>query len=228
MEQVVETRPTRRRRSVALMGAGIAGAVVTASVVIYQASYAAFSTTTQNDGNSFTAGQLALTDNDSNSALFTASALVPGSTSTSCITVSYAGSARPSAPIELYVKSSDSTDTPGSGGASIAPYLDWSVETADGSGVTGSGSACTSLTGTTIFGNPSGSVTSSGNMLSDFLTTYHAYDASGSTSLSSGWRPLANVSSTKVFRFTYTLASDAPSTVMGSAATLKITWEAQS
>ncbi len=170
---------------------------------------------------------LALTDNDSNSAMFSAAGLVPGSSGSSCITVSWSGTVAPSAPVQVYVAPGDATDVPAGGGTGVTPNLNWSVETATGSGIFGSGSSCTSLSGTTIFGNPADTTITSGRMLSDFVAK-NAYSPGETTSVSSGWTPTANVTSTRVFRFNYKLASDAPNSAMGASATVRITWEARS
>ncbi len=204
----------------------VALALVISSLLIYRASYAAFSTTTENHGNTFSAGALGLSDNDSNTAIFNATNLVPGSSGSSCITVTYTGTIAPSAPVQLYVAPGDSVDTPGSGGGGGEPAIDWSVETAAGSGIFGAGAGCTGLTGTTIFGNTAVTTVTAGDMLSDFVAR-NAYSTTGTTSVSSGWTP-GTGTSTIVFRFNYKMASDAPNTAMGASATVKITWEARS
>jgi hypothetical protein len=196
-----------------------------ASFVVYQASSAAFITTTENHGNSFSTGALALTDNDSDGAMFSISNMIPGSSGSSCITVTYTGTVNPSAPVQLYVASGDATDTPGSGGGGTTSSLNWSVETATGSGIFGSGASCTGLSGTTIFGNTADTAITAGRMLSDFITK-NTYSSGGATSVSSAWTP--STGNTKVFRFNYKLATDAPNTAMGATVSLKITWEAHS
>ena len=56
-----------------------------------QGTFAAFSATTENTGNTFTAGTVALTDNDANAAMFTMTGARPGAPKESCIQVSYDG-----------------------------------------------------------------------------------------------------------------------------------------
>jgi hypothetical protein len=187
----------------------------------------AFTATTVSTGNSFSAGSVALTDNDTSTALFTTAALKPGDSGTACITVSYSGSLSPSAPVQLYVAPGDASDVPGSGGGTVAPSLDFSVETATGSGIFGTGAPCTGLAGATVFGDPAGTATSAGNMLSD-LVARNAYSVGGTTSVSSAWTPVGGSTTTKVFRFHYALASDTPNTAQGAVATVKLTWEARS
>jgi hypothetical protein len=62
-------------------------AVVASGALIATASYAAFSASTDNAGNSWRTGAVALTDNDQGTALFDEDDLVPGSTGSNCITV---------------------------------------------------------------------------------------------------------------------------------------------
>lgn len=78
--------PSRRART---LGTVIATpiAIVAAAALVWQSSYAAFSGTTRNSGNSWSTGSVALTDDDSGSARFQATGMVPGATDTKCIAV---------------------------------------------------------------------------------------------------------------------------------------------
>ena len=78
--------PSRRARKI---GTVIATpiAIVAAAALVWQSSYAAFSGTTRNSGNNWSTGSVALTDDDSGSARFQASEMVPGATETKCIAV---------------------------------------------------------------------------------------------------------------------------------------------
>ncbi|MCW2539141.1 MAG: hypothetical protein JWN95_866 [Frankiales bacterium] len=221
-------RPRASRRTGRLLfAAGVPLGLLGAGALVWQASYAAFSSTTVNPGNTFTAGSVVLTDNDSGTAVFTTAALKPGDSGSSCITVTYSGSLTPSAPVQLYVASGDATDTPGSGGGALSTALDFSVETATGSGIFGSGAPCTALSGTAIFGSAANTTITAGAMLSDFVAK-NAYSSGGTTSVSSAWTPTGGSSTTKVFRFNYALATDAPNTAQGAVATVKLTWESRS
>jgi hypothetical protein len=79
-------QPTRRARKI---GAAIATpvAIVAAAAMVWQSSYAAFSGTTRNSGNSWSTGSVALTDDDAGSARFQAANLVPQQSETKCIAV---------------------------------------------------------------------------------------------------------------------------------------------
>jgi hypothetical protein len=76
---------SRNRRLIATLATPVA--VVAAGAMVWQASYAAFSGTTRNSGNSWSTGSVALTDDDAGSARFQATNLVPGSTDSRCIAV---------------------------------------------------------------------------------------------------------------------------------------------
>ncbi|MEM1334859.1 MAG: TasA family protein [Actinomycetota bacterium] len=84
------TRRDRRRSGAIIAGAATlsAGAV---SALVFTATNAAFSDTTDNGGNSFAAGTVVLSDDDSGTALFNVSGMVPGDTETECIEVEYEG-----------------------------------------------------------------------------------------------------------------------------------------
>jgi hypothetical protein len=78
--------PSRRARKI---GTVIATpiAILAAAAMVWQSSYAAFSGTTRNSGNSWSTGSVALTDDDSGTARFQATGMVPGATETKCIAV---------------------------------------------------------------------------------------------------------------------------------------------
>src|SRR5262245_48900012 len=83
--------------------ASIPIAVLASGAMVWHASYSAFSATTSNPTNNWAAGTVALTDDDSNTAMFTlasAGNLKPGSTGSKCIVVTSNGSL-PSA-VKLY------------------------------------------------------------------------------------------------------------------------------
>lgn len=62
-------------------------AVVAAAALIWQSSNAAFTGSTRNSGNNWSAGSVALTDDDAGSARFQVENLVPGDTDSKCIKV---------------------------------------------------------------------------------------------------------------------------------------------
>lgn len=79
-------KPSPRTR--ALLGFGAAPlAIIIAGGLVWQSSYAAFSSTTRNAGNSWSAGSVTLSDDDAGAAAFNVSGLIPGQTGTKCIVV---------------------------------------------------------------------------------------------------------------------------------------------
>ena len=101
-------------------------------------SEAAFTATTASSS-SFATGTVVLTDDDSGSALFTATGMTAGSSVTDCITVTYSGTIVP-APIRMYGSTTGTLDT----------YLDAIIEIGTG----GSFGDCTGFTPTsTLFTN---------------------------------------------------------------------------
>jgi len=85
MEHIVKN-PSRKSRRI---GAAIATpiAIVAAAALIWQSSYSAFTGTTRNSGNNWATGSVALSDDDSGSARFQATGMVPGDHDTKCIKV---------------------------------------------------------------------------------------------------------------------------------------------
>lgn len=96
--------------------------------------YSAFSTTTGNAANSYDAGTVVLSDNDSGSSLFTMSNLKPGDTLTKCIKVDYTGSL--TSTVKLYGTTTGSLDQ----------YLDVVVRRGSFPGAPPASNACTGFT----------------------------------------------------------------------------------
>lgn len=62
-------------------------AVIAASALVWQSSYAAFSGTTRNSGNDWSTGSVTLTDDDAGVSRFQVGSMVPGQTDTKCIKI---------------------------------------------------------------------------------------------------------------------------------------------
>ena len=141
-----ESASGRIRRATAAL---VAFAVLGAGWLIWDASQAAFTRSTANNGNSWTAGQVTL-NNDAATAMFTASGLVPGSTDSRCITVTYTGNV--AAGVKLYATNYTGT---------LGQYLNLTVEMGTG----GSFGSCTgfSPTGTVYTGTLDGFRTAATN-----------------------------------------------------------------
>jgi hypothetical protein len=180
--------------------------ILASAGMVWQSSYAAFSGTTQNGGNSWTAGTVKLTDAANGTAILNATALKPGSTGTACINLTYGGSL--AAATKLYVGPTDlTTSTP----SNLAQYLTLKVDEG-----TGSMANCSDFVATANDYNPTSSTAST-------LSTF----ASSATNFANGvgaWAPAAN-GATRNYRFTWTVQDD--NGAQGLNATVKFTWEAQ-
>jgi hypothetical protein len=149
------------------------------SVLVVTASRAAFSDTTDNAANSWAAGTVTITDDDSGSAMFSVTAMKPGQTVTNCIAVTYSGTLTP-ADVKLYGST---------GGTGLDAYLDTTVEIGTG----GSFGDCTGFTtSSTLFSGT----------LASFASTYTNW-ASGLAA----WSP-ASTPESRTFKFTMTLQDD--------------------
>ena len=180
----------------------LAGLVVSAGVV-WQASYSAFSATAANPTSNWASGTVALTDDDTNTAMFTASNLKPGATGTKCIAVTSAGSL-PST-VKLYGT-----------GAATTNALSSSINLTVTQGTGGGYGSCTGFT----------PLATGSSLFSGTLAGF----ASASTAFANGlgtWAPTGSGSETRTYQLTYTLDSAAPNTAQGGTAALGFTWEAQ-
>lgn len=178
-------------------GAPVAAFVVVGALVVV-GSRAAFSATTDNQSNSWSAGTVAISDDDSASAMFSVTGLKPGSSNQKCIAVTYTGSLTP-ADVKLYGTI---------GGSGLATYIDTVVDI--GTGGTFASCAGFSSTSTLYTGT-----------LANFGSTYTNW-ASGLAA----WSP-ASTPVTRVFRFTTTVQAGASNAAQGLNASGTFTWEAQ-
>jgi len=181
----------------------IPAALVASGVVVSTASYSAFSATTVNPTSNWTAGTVALSDDDNNTALFTATGLKPGSTGTNCITVTSTGSL--ASTVKLYGTNPATTNT-------LASNINLTIEQGTGGGF----GSCTGFT----------PATTSGTLYSGMVAAF----GSASTNFATGvgtWAPTGSASESKVYRVTYTVPTAAPNTIQGGTASLGLTWEAQ-
>jgi len=119
---LVAASPRRRRRRRLPRALVVTTAVVgLTSALTWQATAARFGGTTRNSGSTFSAGSVQLSDDDSGSAVFSASGLVPGDTGSQCVTVSYGGNVPAS--VRLYASASS---------GSLAGYLSFTVDQGTG------------------------------------------------------------------------------------------------
>lgn len=186
------------RRERILQAVAPIAAFLLVGVLVVGGSRAAFSATTDDTGNTFSAGTVTLTDDDTGSSMFTASNMKPGSTVTKCIVVTYGGSIVP-ADVKLYGTAA---------GTGLATYLTATVEIGTG----GSFSSCTGFTATSTLYS---------GTLAGFASSYTNW-ASGLAS----WSP-ASTPDSRTFRFTMALPAGTGNAAQGLTATATFTWEAQ-
>ncbi len=175
-------------------------------VLIIDQSRAAFTATTDNAGNAFSAGTIALT-NDAGSAMFSVTGMVPGDVATGCLTVTYTGSADPG-PVKIY--SNVYTESDGAAdGANLDDALTFKIDRVDD---------CTAK-------NVQASV-HAGIGLTAFGAAYNDY----SDGLSAQWDPAATSNESYLFTATFTPSGSTATdnTRIGDTVTgLTFTWETQ-
>jgi hypothetical protein len=168
-------------------------------------TWAALSGSTANPGNSFSAGTVALTDNDGGSTpMFTFTNQRPGVVDNSCIRVNYAGSL--SSTLKMYASVS----------GTLAPYV--TVTVTRGTDSSPAFDACTSFTPDAINYNGLGNGVLYSGPLSSFPTTYAAALADPAASWTSG--------TSASYRFSVQIVDD--NAAQGLSSTGTFTWEARS
>lgn len=197
------------RTASAQLVAGMA-ALVLVSLLVVRMSDAAFSATTVNPDNSWTAGTVALTDSQAGTAMFEATGMVPGGDPvTNCVEVTYSGSVATSA-TALYASWSDSDGGGATAGTPAAGLSDDLVVTVQ---MGEPGVACADL--------------GAGNSTEVHAGTLDSMDtdfASGSL----GWTPAGGSDTVRAFAFTVELPDTTPNDAQGDGATATFTWEARS
>lgn len=184
-------------RPLAVAGALLLG-LLGSGVMVWQGSAAVFSSTTANGSNSWTLGSVTLADDDTGSALFTATGLAPGATGSNCITVTYSGNVATA--VKLYASASADA-------SAAAQYLDLTIVEGTGGGF---GSCGAFVAGTTIYTGT----------LATFTSTKLAYGSGVGT-----WAPSS--AGSKVYKITYTLNAAVPSAKQSAVTTCTFQWKAQ-
>lgn len=195
-------RWSRTRRSVTTMLViGVAGLLAGAG------SYAVFTATTGNTGNSFASGTVAIQDNDSNTAMLALANAKPGDADTSCIRIEYTGSL--DSTVRLY----------GSVSGSLASYLTLTVTR--GTDSSPSFDSCANFTpdATDYIGAGNGVVYS--GPLSSFPASY----AAGIVDPTSGSPETWSQGEAHSYRFVVTLQDD--NAAQGLTGNASFTWEAR-
>ena len=181
-------------------GAAIPAAVLFSGALVWQSSYSAFSASTSNPTNNWTAGSVTIADDDSNTAMFNATNMKPGATGVKCIAVTANGSL--ASTVKLYATSYSTTNA-------LASSVNLKIE--EGTGATTS--SCAGFTGASTLFDAA---------LSSFGTTKTSF----ATGVSS-WAPTGAGSEVKSYRITYTLSGSTPDAAQGGTAAVGFTWESQ-
>lgn len=171
-------------------------------LLVVQATRAAFSDTTTNTTSSF--ATVDLVDDDSGSAMFSITNMVPGQTAAKCIVVTYNGTLGDPAAVKLFCGGDTDTGTLGS-------HLNITVEE-------GTGGSFLSCAGFTTENTILNAVT-----LSTFTSAHNNYPTGVGV-----WDPSATPES-KTYKVTVQLDSTTPNVVQGkSVSDLVFIWEVQS
>ena len=184
----------------------IPAALVTSGLIVAQASYSAYSATTVNPTSNWTSGTVALSDDDANTAMFTASNLKPGATGAQCINVTSTGSL--ASAVKLYSTGYATTND-------LASNITLTVTQGTG----GSFGNCTNFVASTT--NPT--------LYSGTLAAFGT-GATAKTNYATGigdWAPTGTASESRTYKISYTLSSAAPNSSQAGTAALGFTWEAQ-
>jgi hypothetical protein len=201
----LSTTTARQRRAHRLAHLlAVPTAILLSGATIGTASFAAFSSTTASPTSNWEAGTVALTDDDSATALFTATDLEPGSTGTRCIAVTSSGSL--ASDVRLYGTAAATTNA-------LSSHITLTVTQGTGGSFAGGCAGFTPLvSGSSVY---AGSLADFGTTATDFATGLGT------------WAPAGGAPETRVFQFVYTLDAAAPNSTQGGTAALGFTWEAQ-
>ncbi len=200
----LETPDSRRERASLVRLAAIGAAFLVAALMVMSASRAPFTASTNNSANSVGAGTVTLSDDDSGSAMYSMTDMLPGQSEVRCILVSYGGTAANPAPVRLY--SSGYADS-----GNFADYLNVTIEEGTGA-ITGD---CSSF----VMEN---TIETGGNLAA--FDTVHSDYATGS----GVWDP-ASTPEAKAYRITLQLDPSTPDAEQGElVSNLVFTWEIQS
>jgi hypothetical protein len=193
-------RPTRK-----LLFSTLVVAIVAA--VTGTGTYAAFSGTSVNPSNAFSAGTVSISDNDAGGSLLSLSGATPGNSSTGCIKVTYSGSLI--ANVHIY----------GSATGSLPSYLTLTVTRGTDSSPTFASCGNFSADSTNYIGSGAGVIYS--GSLSAFPGTYGA----GVIDPTSGSPAMWSTSDAHSYKFVVTVQNNAAA--QGLSSTASFTWEAR-
>ena len=193
--------PGRSVNSRVFQLAAFALTFILVALLVVTSSRAAFVAQNDNLANTVTAATVDLTDDDTGSALFNSVGLVPGTTVTRCIEVTYSGTVGP-LPVLLYATAAPT--------GALAPYLNLSVDVAAANADTFG--SCTN------FGAVGGSTNVYTGTLGGFATSHAGYATGRATS----WDPTGSGQG-RTFRFTISVQDNA--SAEGQTTTFGFSWE---
>lgn len=185
-----------------LLPATLALALVT--MLVLRTSSAAFTATTEEPGNAFETGAIALTDDGQVSAMFDVTGMLPGDTETRCVNVTYTGDVAPAdlAAVKVFAGGAQ-VDTDG-----LAAELDLQIREGSGAAVSPS---C------------AGFVAASTSYATAAFSTFLA-----ATTYAAGWGTWTPSGSpeTRSYEIAVTLPADAPDTTQGDTLSdVEFVWE---
>lgn len=204
------------QRRARLLAAVVSMLVV--SLFVVRGSYAAFSDTTDNTGNDWTAGTVALVNDpngggfgDATTAEFNESTLIPGDTGTGCIEVRYDGNVTAAADLtNVFLYTANLVDTDGGSDTGDAAKLSDDLDIVVNIYAASETCATATPTKTEIFASAA---------LDTMPTTF----AGG---IDTQWKPSAT-SEIRAFEFTWTLGTDTANDAQGDSSTVDFVWEIQ-
>src|SRR4051794_8051709 len=94
-----------RKTAIVLGRAVTPVAMLAVCATVFGASHAAFSATTANPNNSWSAGQVGLSDDDGNTAMFSVTNVKPSDTGSKCIVVTSPSTQTYTTPVKIYASS---------------------------------------------------------------------------------------------------------------------------
>ena len=192
----------RSGRSAKVIAAAVVVGLIGSGALVWQASSAAFTASTRNDGNSWESGNVVLSDNDFAGANFQATGLKPGSTDTKCIEVEYDGNI--AAAVKIYGEGFT---------GDLGQYLTLDISEGDGANCTTPGTL------SRIYGDGNTTLDAGNDSLSEFAAVRTNWSTGAGA-----WAPSA-ANSVKPYVFTYRLVDDQGA--MNETAEIDFVWEAQ-
>jgi predicted ribosomally synthesized peptide with SipW-like signal peptide len=202
-----DAAPSRRRTALRLLAS--AGVLIALTVVGVTSTYSAFNAVTTNPGNTFTAGTVTISDNDTGTSALSLTNAKPGDVTTGCVVVTYGGSLP--ATVRLY-----STTT----GTGLDAYLTLKITRGTISGTPAPGS-CTNF----VADSTSWIGAGAGIIFSATLSGFPANSAGASAEPAASTPETWTQGETHAYRLDVTVQND--NAAQGKTATESFAWEAQ-